>query len=134
MIDQLRQQLNTLGENYVEKKAVFKIKVIPFFCAISIKKDHKSEGRLSFYSNQLIEILMVVLFVLFGLSIYDIDAGFTHGPIHIMFAILITFNLILKQVAIEGLKTRLAMLRLYEQQALNNNADVIIANSDKNTK
>lgn len=134
MIDQLRQQLNTLGENYVEKKAVFKIKVIPFFCAISIKKDHKSEGRLSFYSNQLIEILMVVLFVLFGLSIYDIDAGFTHGPIHIMFAILITFNLILKQVAIEGLKTRLAMLRLYEQQALNNNADVIITSSDKNTK
>ena len=114
MIDQLRQQLTDLGENFVERNAAFKIKVIPFFCAISIKKDHKSEGRLSFYSNQLIEILMVVLFVLFGLSIFDPDAGFTHGPIHIVFAILITFNLILKQVAIEGLKTRLAMYRLHQ--------------------
>ena len=97
MIDQLRQQLTDLGENFVEKNAAFKIKVIPFFCAISIKKDHKSEGRLSFYSNQLIEIFMVVLFVLFGLAIYDPQAGFTHGPIHIVFAILITFNLILHQ-------------------------------------
>ena len=115
MIDQLRQQLTDLGENFIEKNAAFKIKVIPFFCAISIKKDHKSEGRLSFYSNQLIEIFMVVLFILFGLAIYDPQAGFTHGPIHIVFAILITFNLILKQVAIEGLKTRLAMYRLHQQ-------------------
>ncbi len=115
MIDQLRQQLTDLGENFVEKNAAFKIKVIPFFFFFFIKKDHKSEGRLSFYSNQLIEIFMVVLFVLFGLAIYDPQAGFTHGPIHIVFAILITFNLILKQVAIEGLKTRLAMYRLHQQ-------------------
>lgn len=115
MIDQLRQQLTDLGENFVEKNASFKIKVIPFFCAISIKKDHKSEGRLSFYSNQLIEILMVVMLVLFGMLIYEPQAGFTHGPIHIMFAILITFNLLLKQIAIEGLKTRLAMYRLHQQ-------------------
>ena len=114
MIDTLRQQLNELGENYLEKNAAFKIKVIPFFCAISIKKDHKSEGRLSFYSNQLIEIFMVVLLMLFGLAIYNPEAGFTYGPIHIVFAILITFNLILKQVAIEGLKTRLAMYRLHQ--------------------
>jgi hypothetical protein len=113
MIDQLRQQLDELGENYVEKNAVFKIKVIPFFCAIKIKKDHKSEGRLSFYSNQLIEITLVVLFILFGLTLYAPDLGFTHGPIHIVFAILITFNLILKQIAIEGLKTRLAFHRLH---------------------
>ncbi|AYM88462.1 hypothetical protein [Pseudoalteromonas agarivorans] len=113
MIDTLRQQLNELGENYVEKNAAFKIKVIPFFCAISIKKDHKNEGRLSFYSNQLIEILLVVLFMLFGLTLYNPEAGFTHGPIHIVFAILITFNLILKQIAIEGLKTRLAFHRLH---------------------
>ena len=112
MIDQLRQQLDELGENYVEKNAAFKIKVIPFFCAIRIKKDHKSEGRLSFYSSQLLEIFLVVLFLLFGLTLYDTDAGFTHGPIHIAFAILITFNLIIKQVAIEGLKTRLAFHRL----------------------
>ena len=64
MIDQLRQQLDELGENYVEKNAAFKIKVIPFFCAIRIKKDHKSEGRLSFYSSQLLEIFLVVLFFL----------------------------------------------------------------------
>ena len=115
MIDQLRQQLTDLGENFVEKNAAFKIKVIPFFCAISIKKDHKSEGRLSFYSSQLLEIFLVVLFLLFGLMLYDTNAGFTHGPIHIAFAILITFNLILKQVAIEGLKTRLAMYRLHQQ-------------------
>ncbi|MBQ4857734.1 hypothetical protein [Pseudoalteromonas sp. MMG007] len=113
MIDTLRQQLNELGENYVEKNAAFKIKVIPFFCAISIKKDHKNEGRLSFYSNQLIEILLVVLFMLFGLTLYNPEAGFSHGPIHIVFAILITFNLILKQIAIEGLKTRLAFHRLH---------------------
>lgn len=112
MIDQLRQQLDELGENYIEKNAAFKIKVIPFFCAIRIKKDHKSEGRLSFYSSQLLEIFLVVLFLLFGLTLYDTDAGFTHGPIHIAFAILITFNLIIKQVAIEGLKTRLAFHRL----------------------
>ncbi|WP_213609420.1 hypothetical protein [Pseudoalteromonas sp.] len=123
MIDQLRQQLTDLGENFVEKNAVFKIKVIPFFCAISIKKDHKSEGRLSFYSNQLIEILMVVLLILFGLSVYNPDAGFTYGPIHIMFAILISFNLILKQVAIEGLKTRLAMYRLHQTTGQDNSIE-----------
>jgi len=119
MIDQLRQQLDELGENYVEKNAAFKIKVIPFFCAISIKKDHKSDGRLSFYSSQLLEIFLVVLFILFGLTLYDTNAGFTHGPIHIMFAILITFNLIIKQIAIEGLKTRLAFHRLIAKQSPN---------------
>ncbi|MBA6410814.1 MULTISPECIES: hypothetical protein [Pseudoalteromonas] len=120
MIDQLRQQLDELGENYVEKNAAFKIKVIPFFCAIRIKKDHKSEGRLSFYSSQLLEILLVVLFLLFGLTLYDTDAGFTHGPIHIAFAILITFNLIIKQIAIEGLKTRLAFHRLLAKDSQTN--------------
>lgn len=119
MIDQLRQQLDQLGENYVEKNAHFKIKVIPFFCAIHIKKDHKNEGRLSFYSNQWLEIMMVVLFLIFGLMIFDPEAGFTSGPIHIAFAVLITFNLIIKQIAIEGLKTRLACFRLAEHHAKN---------------
>ncbi|WP_404343782.1 hypothetical protein [Pseudoalteromonas mariniglutinosa] len=109
MIEQLRKKLDYLGENYVEKNAHFKIKVIPLFCAIRIKKDHKSEGRLSFYSNQLIEIALVILFLLFGLMLFNPEAGFTYGPIHIVFAVLISFNLILKQVAIEGLKTRLAL-------------------------
>ncbi|GEB72476.1 hypothetical protein PC2016_3488 [Pseudoalteromonas carrageenovora] len=127
MIDTLRQQLNELGENYVEKNAAFKIKVIPFFCAISIKKDHKNEGRLSFYSNQLIEIFLVVLFMLFGLTLYNPEAGFSHGPIHIVFAILITFNLILKQIAIEGLKTRLAFHRLHAAHSQN------IASNDEQT-
>ena len=102
MIDTLRQQLNELGENYVEKNAAFKIKVIPFFCAISIKKDHKNEGRLSFYSNQLIEILLVVLFILFGLTLYNPEAGFTHGPIHIVFAILITFPFYVRKLKLIG--------------------------------
>ena len=106
MIDQLRQQLDELGENYVEKNAAFKIKVIPFFCAISIKKDHKNENRLNFYSNQLIEIF------LFGVTLDKADGGFTDGPLHFAFAIVITFNLIIKQIAIEGLKTRLAFERL----------------------
>jgi hypothetical protein len=125
MIDQLRQQLDELGENYVEKNAAFKIKVIPFFCAIRIKKDHKNEGRLNFYSSQLIEMFLITMFLLFGLALYDPDAGFTHGPIHIMFAILITFNLIFKQIAIEGLKTRLAFYRLHSAhlQTSSNNAD-----------
>lgn len=126
MIDQLRQQLDELGENYVEKNAAFKIRVIPFFCAISIKKDHKRDGLLSFYSNQLIEILLVVLFILFGLTLYNPEAGFTHGPIHIVFAILITFNLIIKQIAIEGLKTRLAFHRLH---AANKHVDSNIPNT-----
>jgi len=112
MIDQLRQQLNELGENYVEKNAAFKIKVIPFFCAISIKKDHKNENRLNFYSNQLIEIFLVVLLILFGVTLYKADGGFTDGPLHFTFAIVITFNLLIKQIAIEGLKTRLAFERL----------------------
>ncbi|MFY8328391.1 hypothetical protein [Pseudoalteromonas sp. ZZD1] len=109
MIDQLRLKLDQLGENYVEKNGLFKIKVLPFFCAIHIKKDRKGEGRLSFYSNQLIEIFLVVLFLLFGLMIFDPSEGFTHGPIHLVFAVLLTFNLLLKQIAIEGLKTRLAL-------------------------
>jgi len=120
MIDQLRQQLDQLGENYVEKNGLFKIKVLPFFCAIHIKKDRKGEGRLSFYSNQLIEILLVVLFLLFGVMIFDPTAGFTHGPVHIVFAVLITFNLILKQIAIEGLKTRIALLAVAQKQATEN--------------
>ena len=43
MIDQLRAKLDHLGENYVEKNAHFKVKVIPFFCSIQIKKDHKKQ-------------------------------------------------------------------------------------------
>ncbi|MGO2012268.1 MAG: hypothetical protein ACTJH9_12345 [Pseudoalteromonas sp.] len=109
MIDQLRKKLDYLGENYVEKHGHFKVKVIPFFCAIHLKKDHKSDGQLSFYSNQLIKVILAVMFLLFGLSLYDPEAGFTHGPIHIVFAVLITFNLFFKQIAIEGLKTRLAL-------------------------
>ncbi|MGB6139519.1 MAG: hypothetical protein WBG55_04290, partial [Pseudoalteromonas rhizosphaerae] len=58
-------------------------------------------------------------FLLFGLMLFDPDAGFTHGPIHIAFAVLITFNLIIKQIAIEGLKTRLAFLRLIDHDAKN---------------
>lgn len=38
MIDQLRQQLDQLGENYVEKSAHFKIKVIPFFVLFKSRK------------------------------------------------------------------------------------------------
>ena len=109
MIDQLRAKLDHLGENYVEKNAYFKVKVIPFFCSIQIKKDHKKQGGLTFYSNQLIEIFLATLFLLFGLMLFDADAGLTHGPIHIAFAVLISFNLIIKQIAIEGLKTRLAL-------------------------
>ena len=109
MIDQLRAKLDHLGENYVEKNAHFKVKVIPFFCAIHIKKVHKNQGSLKLYSNQLIEIFLATMFLLFGLMLFDTDAGFTHGPIHIVIAVLISFNLIFKQIAIEGLKTRLAL-------------------------
>ncbi len=109
MIDQLRAKLDHLGENYVEKNAHFKVKVIPFICPIHIKKDHKNQGNLKLYSNQLIEIFLATMFLLFGLMLFDTDAGFTHGPIHIVIAVLISFNLIFKQIAIEGLKTRLAL-------------------------
>lgn len=118
MIDQLRAKLDHLGENYVEKGAHFKIKVIPFFCAIHIKKDHKNKGLITFYSNQLIEIFLAVMFLLFGLMLFDTDAGFTHGPIHIVIAVLLSFNLILKQIAIEGLKTRLALCPKLENSDL----------------
>ncbi|AXV67540.1 MULTISPECIES: hypothetical protein [Pseudoalteromonas] len=118
MIDQLRAKLDHLGENYVEKGAHFKIKVIPFFCAIHIKKDHKNQGLITFYSNQLIEIFLAVMFLLFGLMLFDTDAGFTHGPIHIVIAVLLSFNLILKQIAIEGLKTRLALCPKLENSDL----------------
>ncbi|WFO20680.1 hypothetical protein ATS73_018080 [Pseudoalteromonas sp. H100] len=54
MIDQLRQQLDELGENYVEKNAAFKIKVIPFFCAISIKKITKMKTASTFIQINLL--------------------------------------------------------------------------------
>ena len=56
--------------------------------------------------------------------LFDTDAGFTHGPIHIVIAVLISFNLIFKQIAIEGLKTRLALaqkLQLKQRQNKANN-------------
>ncbi|ATC96977.1 hypothetical protein [Pseudoalteromonas tunicata] len=117
MIDQLRNHLELLNENFVEKNAVFKIKVIPFFCAVTIKKDHKQEGKLNFYSNQLIEILMIILFILFGLGIYDVQAGITHGPVHIAIAVFISLNLIIKQIAIESLKNRLFYCRLKDNRS-----------------
>lgn len=117
MIDQLRKKLDHLGENYVEKNAHFKIKVIPFFCAIHLKKEHKSDARLSFYSNQLIKLILAIMFLLFGLMLFNPQAGFSHGPIHIVFAVLISFNLIFKQIAIEGLKTRLALCVLPAENA-----------------
>ncbi|MEM0514888.1 hypothetical protein WCN91_05515 [Pseudoalteromonas sp. YIC-827] len=107
MIDALRHALDELGEIYVEKKAVFKVKVIPFFCAVQIKKDHKREGKLTFYSNQLLEIALVFLFIMFGASIYNPELGFTHGPVHFAIAALIALHLLIRQVAIESLKARL---------------------------
>lgn len=114
MIDQLRTHLELLNEHFVERNAVFKIKVIPFFCAVTIKKDHKREGKLNFYSNQLIEILMILLFILFGMGIYDVQAGISHGPLQITIAILISLNLLIKQIAIESLKSRLFYCRLHD--------------------
>ena len=107
MIDALRHALDELGEIYVEKKAVFKVKVIPFFCAVQIKKDHKREGKLTFYSNQLLEIALVFLFIMFGASIYNPELGFTHGPVHFAIAALIALHLLIRQIAIESLKARL---------------------------
>ncbi len=113
MIEQLRKKLDWLGEDYSEKNAVFKVRVIPFFCSIRIKKDHKREGGLTFYSSQLLEIMLVVLFILFGIAIFDPAKGLTYGPVHLVFAILLALNLVIRQVATEGLKTRLL---LAEQQ------------------
>ncbi|WP_462159746.1 hypothetical protein [Pseudoalteromonas sp. GB56] len=107
MIDALRQALDDIGEIYVEKNAVFKVKVIPFFCAVNIKKDHKREGKLTFYSNQLLEIVLTLLFILFGASIYNPDLGVTHGPVHFAIAALIAMHVIIRQIATESLKARL---------------------------
>ncbi len=107
MIDTVREHLTKLNENYVEKNAVFKVKVIPFFCSVRIKKDIKQEDVLSFYSNQLLKVCLTILFLLFGLAIYDIDKGLNHGPIQLGFSALIFINLIITQIAIESLKSRL---------------------------
>ncbi|MFY8275424.1 hypothetical protein AAEU32_14965 [Pseudoalteromonas sp. SSDWG2] len=107
MIDALRQALDDIGEIYVEKNAVFKVKVIPFFCSVSIKKDHKNEGKLRFYTNQLMEIALVLLFILFGAGIYNPELGLTHGPVHFAIAALIAMHVLIRQIAIESLKARL---------------------------
>ncbi len=107
MIDALRKALDDIGEIYVEKNAVFKVKVIPFFCAVNIKKDHKNEGKLTFYSNQLMEIALTLLFILFAASIYNPELGVTHGPVHFAIAALIAMHVIIRQIATESLKARL---------------------------
>ncbi|MBS3797846.1 hypothetical protein [Pseudoalteromonas sp. BDTF-M6] len=107
MIDALRHALDEIGEIYVEKNAAFKVKVIPFFCAVNIKKDHKREGKLTFYSNQLLEIAMVLLFIMFGATIYNPELGFSHGPVHFAIATLIALHVLIRQIAIESLKARL---------------------------
>lgn len=111
MIDQLRCELDQLGEHYKEKNAVFKVIVIPYFCAIHIKKDHKNEGKLHFYAYQLVEVLLAVLFVCFGAALYNPELGLNHGPAHFALATFIFLHVIFKQIAIESLKTRLLFLR-----------------------
>lgn len=118
MIEQLRIQLEQLGEPFIEKNAAFKIKVIPFFCAISIKKDHKNEGKLTFYSNQLVEILLISLFLLFGLAIFNPQEGLSQGPIQLAISALMSLNLLIKQIAIESLKTRLAYYQVTRSQTI----------------
>ncbi|OUL58753.1 hypothetical protein [Pseudoalteromonas ulvae] len=120
MIEQLRTHLEQLGEPFIEKNAAFKIKVIPVFCAISIKKDHKNEGKLTFYSNQLVEILLICLFLLFGLAIFNPQEGLTQGPIQLAISALMSLNLLIKQIAIESLKTRLFHCHIMNNQVVEN--------------
>ncbi|PAJ76174.1 hypothetical protein CJF42_01465 [Pseudoalteromonas sp. NBT06-2] len=107
MIDALRDQLTLMNEHFVEKQSGFKVKVIPYFCSVFIKKDIKKEGVLTFYTNQLLKVFLVILFLLFGLAIYDSELGINHGPIQLGLAILILMNLIISQIAIESLKCRI---------------------------
>ncbi|MEO2267319.1 hypothetical protein [Pseudoalteromonas pernae] len=122
MIDALRQALDDIGEIYVEKNAVFKVKVIPFFCAVNIKKDHKREGKLTFYSNQLLEIALTLLFVMFGASIYNPELGVTHGPVHFAIAALIAMHVLIRQIATESLKARLYSAGALTPREENNDA------------
>tara|TARA_B100000700_G_scaffold139531_1_gene155589 strand:- start:2351 stop:2722 length:372 start_codon:yes stop_codon:yes gene_type:complete len=111
MIDDLRSALEQLGEQFSEKNAAFKVKVVPFFCSVRIKKDHKHEGTLHFYANQFIDAWLVCLFILFGALIYQPELGLTHGPIHFAIAAFVALRLIIRQVAIESLKARLYLLQ-----------------------
>lgn len=107
MIDALRDQLTLMNENFVEKKSGFKVKVIPYFCSVFIKKDIKKEGVLTFYTNQLLKVFLVILFLLFGLAIYDLKLGIHHGPLQLTLSVLLFINLVISQIAIESLKSRI---------------------------
>jgi hypothetical protein len=101
-----------MNEDFVEKKSGFKVKIIPYFCSVFIKKSVKKEEVLTFYTNQLLKVVLVVLFLLFGLTIYDLEKGINHGPIQLALSVLIFINLVISQMAIESLKTRIFSSRL----------------------
>jgi len=112
VIDALRDQLTLMNENFVEKQSGFKVKVIPYFCAVFIKKDIKKEGVLTFYTNQLLKVFLVILFLLFGLAIYDSELGMQHGPIQLALSVLIFINFLISQIAIESLKSRILFCQM----------------------
>lgn len=115
VIDALRDQLTLMNENFVEKKSGFKVKVIPYFCSVFIKKDIKKEGILTFYTNQLLKVFLVVLFLLFGLAIYDSKLGMQHGPIQLALSALIFINFVISQMAIESLKSRILFCQMNKE-------------------
>jgi hypothetical protein len=115
VIDALRDQLTLMNEDFVEKKSGFKVKVIPYFCSVFIKKDIKKEGILTFYTNQLLKVFLVVLFLLFGLAIYDSKLGMQHGPIQLALSALIFTNFLISQMAIESLKSRILLCQMNKE-------------------
>jgi len=117
VIDALRDQLTLMNENFVEKQSGFKVKVIPYFCSVFIKKDIKKEGVLTFYTNQLLKVFLVILFLLFGLAIYDSEQGINHGPVQLGLAVLIFINLIISHIAIESLKSRILFCQVNKAQS-----------------
>ena len=112
MIDALRDQLTLMNENFVEKQSGFKVKIIPYFCSVFIKKDKKQEGVLTFYTNQLLKVFLVILCLLFGIATYDPGLGLNHGPIQLSISVLILINLIVTQIAIESLKSRILFCQM----------------------
>jgi len=119
VIDALRNQLTLMNENFVEKQSGFKVKVIPYFCSIFIKKDIKKEGVLTFYTSQLLKVFLVILFLLFGLAIYDSELGINHGPIQLGLSVLVFINLIISQIAIESLKSRILFCQVKDTDSNN---------------
>ncbi len=105
--DTIRTLLTQNHEVFVEKTHHFRIKIVPFFAAVTIKKDHRERGDLIFTSFAGIKLLLAFLCLSFS-AITD-HSSFTLGPLQWLFASALILSVVLEHIAMQGIKTRLLM-------------------------